>query len=241
MDTISSGRGQLEQRLAGKYDDARHERWKAAQAKEAGYWARNDVMPSQMDRVRSRYGPVLVEVSQRLRPDSRILDVGSGPTCAAQFLEVGAKTYLDPLMDRYLDQYFTSLPAGEKVRGMAESIPAPSQTFDVVVSVNALDHMCAPEAVLEEIHRVLLDDGLFVLGIFLHSPPIAVARRVIERCLPFAREDAHPYSMTRASVRSLLQSQFVIDREVSVFRENTAGVHLLHREDRLFLCSRRVQ
>jgi SAM-dependent methyltransferase len=222
-------------------ETSRYARWQAAQSKEASYWSRDEVMASQLERVRTRYGPVLKSISGSLGRDARILDLGCGPTCAAQLVPTGVKTYLDPLMNDYMHHYAASLPDGAKVCSMAESLPAPSDSFDVVVSVNALDHMCRPEDVIAEVHRVLRDDGLFILGIFLHSPPIALARRFIERCLPFAREDAHPYSYTRAGIRSLVQRWFTIDREVTVCQESTAGIELLHREDRLFLCTPKTE
>lgn len=222
-------------------DNALYSRWRTAQIREASYWARDDVLGSQVARVRERYGPLLEDVGRSLAPDARILDVGCGPTCAAQLIPTGSKTYLDPLMDGYLNHYAASLPDAPKIRAMAESLPLSAQSIDVVVSVNAIDHMCHPEDVIAEIHRVLRDDGVFILGCFLHSPPVAVVRRFIEHYLPFAREDAHPYSYTRARIRSLVQNWFTIDRETTVCQERTAGIALLHREDRLLLCSPREE
>lgn len=217
----------------------REKRWKAAQSKEDAFWKKSRVLDFQRERILSRYAPVIAEISQSLKPDSKILDVGCGPTCAGQLFDVGLKTYLDPLMDSYLKTYPEKLPDGEKICCIAESIPKQDSSFDVVICVNALDHMINPVKTLSEIRRVLKKDGTFVLGIFLHPSPIAFARRVIERWLPFFREEAHPYSYTLKSIRKLLDKFFSIQREFRVFRKDSALIPAIHREDWMFICRKK--
>lgn len=219
-------------------EDKRERRWEDAQSKEDAFWKRMGVLDSQMQRVLSRYAPVIAEISQNLKTDSKVLDVGCGPTCAGQLFDIGLKTYLDPLMDSYLKTYPEKLPEGEKICSTAESIPKQDSSFDVVICINALDHMINPVKALSEMRRVLKKDGTFVLGIFLHPPPIAFARRFFERWLPFFREDAHPYSYTLKSIHRLLNKFFVIQQEIRVFRKNSAFIPSLHREDWMFICKK---
>jgi ubiquinone/menaquinone biosynthesis C-methylase UbiE len=215
------------------------ERWSAAQSKEDAFWQRDGVLDSQMDRVISRYGPVLKKIEEQLHTHSTILDVGCGPTCSAQLFSVGLKTYLDPLMDSYLETYPEKLPEGEKICSTAEDIPKPNESFHVVLCVNALDHMIHPDKALAEMCRVLKRDGIFVLGIFLHPPAIAIFRRFIERWLPIFREDAHPYSYTLKIIREVLNNYFTIQEEIRVFRKDSALIPSLHREDWMFVCKKR--
>lgn len=214
-------------------------RWGIAQLKEDAFWKRNGVLDSQMERVLSRYGPVIAQISQNLKPDTNILDVGCGPTCVGRLFNVGSKTYLDPLMDSFLKRYPERLPEGEKICSVAESIPKPDETFDVVICVNALDHMIDPGKAPSEMRRVLKRDGIFVLGIFLHPTLIAIARRFIEKWLPFFREEAHPYSFTLRSIRKLLNNFFFIEQEIRVFRKDSAFIPALHREDWVFICRKK--
>lgn len=216
----------------------RENRWSAAQSKEDAFWQRDGVLSAQMDRVFSRYGPVLKKVEEQLHTDSTILDAGCGPTCSAQLFSVGQKTYLDPLMDSYLETYPGKLPEGEKICSTAEDIPRPDETFDVVLCVNALDHMIDPDKALAEMRRVLKRDGIFVLGIFLHPPPIATLRRFIERWLPIFREDAHPFSYTLNIIKEVLNNYFRIKEEIRVFRKDSAMIPSLHREDWMFVCKK---
>lgn len=213
-------------------------RWSAAQSKEDAFWQRDGVLDSQMERVISRYGPVLKRIEEQLDAHSTILDVGCGPTCSAQLFSGGLKTYIDPLMDSYLETYPEKLPEGEKICSTAEDIPRPDGSFDVVLCVNALDHMIDPEKALTEMRRVMKTDGLFVLGIFLHPPPIAKVRRFIERWLPIFREDAHPYSYTLKGIREVLNTYFTIYEEIRVFRRDSSMIPSLHREDWMFVCKK---
>jgi len=165
------------------------QRWQIAQTKENGFWKRNGVLDSQMERVLSRYAPIISGISKSLQANSTILDVGCGPTCAGQLFDAGLKTYLDPLMDSYLMKYQDKLPEGEKISSTAEQMPFHDFSFDVVLCINALDHMINPAKALSEIHRVLKKEGVFILGIFLHPAPIAFARRIIEKWLPDSLTD----------------------------------------------------
>jgi SAM-dependent methyltransferase len=216
------------------------ERWCAAQVKEDEFWKRDGVLDDHMARVIERYGRVLSEISGGLPPDAKILDLGCGPTCAARLFDVGTKTYLDPLMDSYRETYADKLPEGNLLCATAEDIPRDDESYDLVLSVNALDHMIDPLRVLVEARRVLKKGGLFVLGIFTHHPAIAGLRRMVEAVLPFLREDAHPYSFTSRSARKLLSKVFTVERAVLVFRKSFEehGVRFpsVHREDWMFIC-----
>jgi len=216
----------------------RKDRWQYAQTKEDSFWKRKDVFDDQIERVVSRYGPVISELSRGLTPESHILDVGCGPTCAGQLFRTGSKTFLDPLMDSYLKTYPEKIPEGEKLCCPAENIPKEDESYDVVVSFNALDHMINPAEVLSEIRRVLKGNGTFLLGIFLHPAPVAHLRRFVEKCLPFLREDAHPYSFTQESIRELLGEYFNISKEIRVYRKDSALFPSLHREDWVFVCKK---
>lgn len=218
--------------------DDKEKRWSKAQIKEDEFWQRNNVFDDQMDRVVTRYKPVIDNLAGKLPENPVILDVGCGPTCATRLFPSGLKIFLDPLMDSYGKTYSETLPEGVKLTCTAETIALFDDSADIVFCVNALDHMIYPEKALSEIKRVLKEDGTFVLGLFLHPPPIAGIRRFIDKYLPMFREDAHPYSYTVKSTRKMLGEFFFIKDEVSVYRKETALFPSLHREDRLFLCGK---
>ncbi|MFC1868720.1 methyltransferase domain-containing protein, partial [Thermodesulfobacteriota bacterium] len=122
-------------------DSEKDSRWTAAQLKEDAFWQRKDVFETQMQRVTSRYGPVIGNISKKIHSDAIILDVGCGPTCASQLFDTGLNVFLDPLMDSYKKSYPETLPEGDKISGTAEDIPFKDESIEVAVCFNALDHM----------------------------------------------------------------------------------------------------
>jgi ubiquinone/menaquinone biosynthesis C-methylase UbiE len=136
----------------------------------------------------------LVTVCQ-IEPRSRVLDVGCGISTVLHFVP-GKRFGIDPLADEYRKLY--DYPAELSIRkGSGEVIPFPDNDFDTVFCCNVLDHVTDPLGTLAEIHRVLKGRGHLVL---------------IVEIFPEAklRDPAHPHSLTRASVQTLLQERFEI-------------------------------
>ncbi|OGP97461.1 MAG: hypothetical protein A2Z39_02970 [Deltaproteobacteria bacterium RBG_19FT_COMBO_46_9] len=219
-------------------DPNRKKRWLQAQMKEDAFWKREGVLEPQMERVISRYKPVIERISKSVPSNAVILDVGCGPTCAARLFESGLKIFMDPLMNSYQKRYSGILPKEQKISCTAERIPLRDNSSDIVLCVNALDHMIDPSKALGEICRVLKREGIFILGLFIHPPFIAVARRFIEHHLPMIREDAHPYSYSKKSARLLLKNYFNIKEEVPVYINKSSWIPAMHREDRIFICKK---
>ncbi len=216
--------------------DDRGKRWSRAQIKEDQFWRQNNGFDDIMEKVITRYKPVIDKLAEKLPDNPKIVDVGCGPTCVTRMFPSGLKIYLDPLMSSYIKTYSEKLPEGAKLTCIAESLALADNIADVVFCANALDHMIYPGKVLEEIRRILKESGIFVLGLFLHPPPIAMIRRFIDKYLPVLGEDAHPYSYTLKSTRKMLNEYFFVKDEVSVYRKETALFPSIHREVRLFMC-----
>jgi ubiquinone/menaquinone biosynthesis C-methylase UbiE len=104
----------------------------------------------------------------RLR-DSRLVDVGAGAggvtaamgwrsdrVCAVE----GSETLCRHGRDRHT--LFT-------VVGLADRLPLGDRTVGVVTALDVIEHFEHPELVLEEAHRVLVDDGLLVVNVPAHQ------------------------------------------------------------------------
>ncbi len=119
----------------------------------------------------------------------RILDVGCGPRGSLEWAaEAGRRVGLDPLVDRYrnlgIDKH-----AMEYCPAAAEKMPFPDGAFDIVSSLNSLDHVDDLPATLREITRVLAPGGSFLLEVeFGHTPtdtePIEIPLNFIESLQP---------------------------------------------------------
>ncbi|WP_448336392.1 class I SAM-dependent methyltransferase [Bellilinea sp.] len=92
-----------------------------------------------------------------------LLDVGSGlGGYDSSFSEEGAKVYtLD------LDVPLVFIPSKCHVIGNALRLPYPNDCFDVVVCSSLIEHVQSPELLLQEILRVIKQDGF----LYLSFPP----------------------------------------------------------------------
>jgi ubiquinone/menaquinone biosynthesis C-methylase UbiE len=101
----------------------------------------------------------------------RILDIGCGPRGSLEWAaEAGLRVGVDPLAEVYR-QLGTSRHAMQYVAGGAESLPFPDGIFDVVCSLNSLDHVDDLDRAVAEIRRVLAARGCFLLLTEIHRYP----------------------------------------------------------------------
>lgn len=97
----------------------------------------------------------------------RVLDVASGSGYGSQFLAQHAKSVdgLDYFEDavRYSNETY---PADNLTytHGNAEAMPYDNNSFDVVISLETIEHLYNPEKFVLEVKRVLKDDGIFVVS-----------------------------------------------------------------------------
>lgn len=117
----------------------------------------------------------------------RVLDVGAGPMPSGEAF-IGCELYcMDPLLLRYLECGWPLHPYGPCTRfvcGFSESMPFKSHGFDVVISVNAIDHVDDLASTAAEIRRVLRPEGGLCLHAHYHRPtstePIELDDALIE-------------------------------------------------------------
>jgi len=210
-------------------------RWMASQKAEVNYWHGSQVLQNELDRIEKRFAPILARAAEGLDEDAKILDIGCGPTCSARFIEQGNKTYVDPLLDEFRRAYPAGLPKGKFITCQAEDIRLPDGDYDLILSLNALDHMLNPELVLNEIERLLKPGGVFVLGIHVYRGIAARFRYYIEKFLPHMRVEARPYCYSFDGMRKTLERHFTIT-EASSLPADSAPLTLFQPQDYVFLC-----
>jgi ubiquinone/menaquinone biosynthesis C-methylase UbiE len=107
--------------------------------------------------------------SHLIKENSSFLDVGGG---ASPYFDI----YKQKIKDFHVLDFKESLPKNEKrpieqVEGVAESIPFKSQSFDVVLFNQVLEHVSNDTNAISEVHRVLKQGGVLV-GSVPHISPI---------------------------------------------------------------------
>ena len=129
----------------------------------------------------------------KIGANTKILDVGCGISSILHYID-GKRYGIDPLADEYKKIY--SYPTGIKIsQGCGEDIPFPNKHFSVVFCCNVLDHVTNPEKTIDEILRVLVPGGYFVLTVEIFNEKRD-------------RDSAHPHSFTKADANSLVRRKF---------------------------------
>lgn len=103
----------------------------------------------------------------------RVLDVGCGPRGSLEWATTAAsRVGLDPLVDRYralgIDRHAMSY-----VRAPAERMPFGDASFDVVASLNSLDHVDDVDRTVGEITRVAAPGATWLLAVEVGHEPTA--------------------------------------------------------------------
>ncbi len=137
--------------------------------------------------------------------DKVVVDIGPGPlgfpdACPAK-LSIG----VEPLADRYREHGLlieADSPAEYLAVG-AEHIPLESNTVDVVVARNSLDHVDDPDAVLAEIQRLLKPGGTLILNFDAGHEPTAT----------------EPHTLTRERIATALREMTIVSERA------TGGAH----------------
>ena len=91
-----------------------------------------------------------------------ILDVGCGPRGSLEWAGPGLRVGLDPLSQRYIELGVDG-HAMQYVAAGAEAMPFSDGAFDIVASLNSLDHVDDVDHATREIVRVLRPGGTFLL------------------------------------------------------------------------------
>jgi SAM-dependent methyltransferase len=117
-----------------------------------------------------------------------VVDVGPGPlgfpdACPAK-LAIG----IEPLADRYRARGLLLESDALYLATGAEAIPLLSESVDVVLARNSLDHVASPAAATAEIARVLRPGGTLIVSVDVGHPATAT----------------EPHSFTLDEVRALL-------------------------------------
>lgn len=110
-----------------------------------------------------------------------VIDIGCGPRGSLCWI-TGARLCIgvDPLADAYRELGIADQPMSY-VGAAAERLPLKDASIDVVITINALDHVDDIHAAFREIRRVLRPGGLFMGSINLREVPTATEPSVVSR------------------------------------------------------------
>jgi demethylmenaquinone methyltransferase/2-methoxy-6-polyprenyl-1,4-benzoquinol methylase len=123
--------------------------------------------------------PLSTGLGHAARPVECVLDLGGGTGRAGRAIDPAAVVFdaSGPMLESARESGFPS------VRGDVRHLPFAAESVDAVVSVDALHHLPAIEAVLAEVERVLEPGGVFVVRDFdpttLRGRGLALGERLV--------------------------------------------------------------
>lgn len=120
----------------------------------------------------------LLETFQPIRPDARVVEVGSGAHGLIFYFGVQCGIGVDPLAVSYGSLFPRWQSCAPTVAAVGESLPFRDQTFDVVLCDNVVDHAESPVKIAGELARVLVPGGLLYFTVNIHHSVYAVAAGV---------------------------------------------------------------
>ncbi|MCK5850093.1 MAG: methyltransferase domain-containing protein [Kiritimatiellae bacterium] len=120
-----------------------------------------------------------------------IADFGCGPRGTMTWIKGAAlRVGVDVLMDRYLDSFFDCMVKHDTVyvKSTEKVIPLPTDFVDILITINAIDHVDDFDAMCNEVVRVLKPGGIFLGSFNLNEPsapcePQQLNEERIKRCL----------------------------------------------------------
>ena len=172
-----------------------NERWKRAQIAEKNHWLSTkegwSVEPEA--RFKEIWQGILSHgfgFGYDFFVDKSVLEVGCGPTgIIFQIDTAKSRVGLEPmdLDDLIKDENKKSIVK----KGVGEEIPFANDSFDTVISFNALDHSINPMKVIREIYRVLKPGGDFLLWIYVLRNQYQFLQGILN-----ILDRPHPYHLT---------------------------------------------
>ena len=142
-------------------------RWISAQRSEKNYWhARKEWIND--DGLNKKFWEEMLQESYGLNydffKDKKILEIGCGPAgIIFSINNAKERVGLEPLDITHLLN--SSWKKSVIKNGSGENLPYSDKSFDIILCFNVLDHTINPSEVMNEIYRVLVENGEFLLWV----------------------------------------------------------------------------
>ncbi len=141
-----------------------------------------------------------------------VAEIGSGSHGLIWGWQAETRIAIDPLAEMYR-QEFSFLQSGDiDVRAASgEALPLQSQSVDLLLSDNVLDHTQDPAAFLQECARVLAPGAVFYLTVDVHHPVWGLGGLSYNQLFAWGLRPQvpayphHPFHFTRSAVNRLLR------------------------------------
>jgi len=146
-----------------------------------------------------------------------LLEVGCGPGYLISFLEKWFPKISITGFEydqRLIEEAKERVQRISFIQGNAEELPFSDCQFDVIVSLHLIEHLYNPEKMLQEVHRVLKPNGIFIVA----TPNLGgLGARVMGEKWSGFREDHVSLKSSNDWSKLISSNQFVSLRENTTF------------------------
>ncbi|WP_038250402.1 class I SAM-dependent methyltransferase [Ghiorsea bivora] len=208
--------------------------WMLYQKRVFHIWNNEKALKIRQVFTRRYYLPLIKPWADKLEEPMQILEIGSGPVCAAQYLGKGKQTYIDPLINDYRKLFPGVMP--EKATYfpvMAENFEGFQQTFDLILCLDTLSDVHNPELVLHKVNAVMKREGYFIVSMDTWPSWLARLHYLLARFFPALPQFNRLYSYTYHGFHNTLLRHFDVVDE-SFVRPNFSWLSL--KKEMLFVC-----
>lgn len=134
-----------------------------------------------------------------------VVEIGCGPIGFVSDTSTSCGIGIDPLMSQFI-KTASKLEKNYYIQGIGENVPIKTDSIDVVICHNVLDHVSHPAKVIAEIRRILKKDGLLLIQIDIENTIFKIIRNFAEFIKAKNRDMPHPHSFTIREIIELLDS-----------------------------------
>jgi ubiquinone/menaquinone biosynthesis C-methylase UbiE len=112
---------------------------------------------------------------------------------------------IDPLMDFYKKEIglIKETKNLQLINAKGEEIPLETESVDVVISSNAIDHCELPEVTISEVKRILKKNGIFYINVHVLNSKFSFLSKILKYF-----DKNHPHHFTESKLEYLLKKQF---------------------------------
>lgn len=176
-------------------------RWISAQRSEKNYWhARKEWIND--DGLNKKFWEEMLQEGYGLNydffKDKKILEIGCGPAgIIFSINNAKERVGLEPLDITHLLN--SSRKKSVIKNGSGENLPYSDKSFDIILCFNVLDHTINPSEVLNEIYRVLVENGEFLLWVHVLKQRYKFLTPILNKL-----DSPHPHHFTTINILNLI-------------------------------------
>lgn len=102
--------------------------------------------------------------SGNFKPKGNVVNIGTGLLSIFRFINAtGKKVEVDPSIERFVN--ISKKINWKGIEKHENTLKLKDKSFDTVICLNTIDHTSKPNELIEEIHRIMKDDGRLFLEV----------------------------------------------------------------------------